>query len=71
MKVYGNNFSFNSNKVRFTANAMNIAHEFHSVDLMSGEQRAPEFLRINPVGRIPALVDGDFMIFEIYRNTNA
>ena len=64
MKLYGNNFSFNSNKVRFAANAMNIPLEFQSVDLAAGQQRTPEFLKINPVGRIPCLVDGAFTIFE-------
>ena len=64
MKLYGNNFSFNSNKVRFAANAMGLDYEFQTVDLAGGEQRKPEFLKVNPVGRIPALVDGDFLIFE-------
>ena len=64
MKLYGNNFSFNSNKVRFAANAMGVSYEFITVDLAAGEQRKPEFLKINPTGRIPALADGDFMIFE-------
>ncbi len=64
MKLYGNNFSFNSNKVRFAANAMGIAHEFQSVDLQAGEQRQEAFLKVNPVGRIPALADGAFTVFE-------
>ncbi len=64
MQLYGNNFSSNSNKVRFAANAMKLDYEFISVDLAAGEQRRPEFLKVNPVGRIPALVDGTFTIFE-------
>ena len=64
IKLYGNNFSFNSNKVRFAANAMGVAYEFQSVDLAAGEQRQETFLKVNPVGRIPALSDGDFLIFE-------
>src|SRR4051812_34618856 len=64
MKLYGNNFSFNSNKVRFAANAMGLNYEFQSVDLAAGEQRTPEFLKINPTGRIPCLQDGGFVVFE-------
>jgi glutathione S-transferase len=64
MKIYGNNFSFNSNKVRFAANALGLNYEFESVDLAAGQQRTPEFLKINPSGRIPSLVDGAFTIFE-------
>ena len=39
----------------------------HSISLGEGEQKTPEFLRINPNGRIPASVDranGDFAVFE-------
>lgn len=64
VKLYGNRFSFNSNKVEFMANAIGVSYEFQSVDLAAGEQRKPDFLKVNPVGRIPALTDGSFMIFE-------
>lgn len=64
IKLYGNNFSYNCNKVRFALNAMSIEYEFQLIDLAAGEQRAESFLKVNPVGRVPALVDGDFVIFE-------
>jgi GST-like protein len=31
----------------------------HKIDLMKGEQRTPEFLKLNPAGQIPVLVDSD------------
>lgn len=34
------------------------------VDLMAGEQRTPEFRRINPMGKIPALLDGETIVTE-------
>ncbi|MGR9089992.1 MAG: glutathione S-transferase family protein, partial [Gammaproteobacteria bacterium] len=36
------------------------------VDIMAGEQKRPEFLRLNPNGRIPAIIDTDedLPIFE-------
>jgi glutathione S-transferase len=34
------------------------------IDLVKGEQKSPEFLRINPAGKLPALVDGDARLFE-------
>jgi glutathione S-transferase len=64
MKLFGNNVSFNSNKVRFAANAMGLTYDFQSVDLAAGEQRTPEFLKINPTGRIPCWQDGAFVVFE-------
>jgi glutathione S-transferase len=38
---------------------------FESVELnLNGDQWQPEFLAINPFGRIPVLIDNDFTIFE-------
>jgi GST-like protein len=36
-----------------------LAHEIHKVDLTKGEQRRPEFLKLNPAGVIPVIVDRD------------
>jgi glutathione S-transferase len=38
--------------------------EFIPVNLLAGEHKRPEFLRINPAGKIPGLVDGDLIIPE-------
>lgn len=34
------------------------------VDFASGQQRSPEYLKLNPKGRVPLLVDGDFQLTE-------
>lgn len=36
-----------------------LAYTAHKLDLSKGEGRTPEYLKINPVGAIPAIVDGD------------
>jgi GSH-dependent disulfide-bond oxidoreductase len=36
-----------------------LAHKVHKVDLTKGENKQPEYLKINPAGLIPALVDSD------------
>ncbi len=44
-----------------------MPYTVHPISLSNGDQKTPEFLRINPNGRIPAIVDranGDFPIFE-------
>lgn len=46
---------------------LGLPYELHRIDLGKAEQKTPEFLRINPNGRIPAIVDrdaGDFPVFE-------
>lgn len=39
-------------------------YEIEPVDLEKREHETPEFLRINPAGKVPALVDGESRIFE-------
>ncbi|MCA9707956.1 MAG: glutathione S-transferase N-terminal domain-containing protein [Myxococcales bacterium] len=44
-----------------------LPYTVHRIDLSAGEQKQPEFLAINPNGRIPAIVDrqaDDFAVFE-------
>jgi len=36
-----------------------LPYTVHKVDLAKGEQQAPEFLRLNPLGVIPVIVDSD------------
>jgi glutathione S-transferase len=50
--------------VRFTANALGFPHEYIKVNLREGEHRKPEFLKLNPVGKIPVIDDDGFVLFE-------
>lgn len=54
----------NGRKPCAIANLLGLPVTYHRVDLANGEQKAPEFLAINPNGRIPALVDGDVRLWE-------
>src|SRR5476649_1395240 len=64
LTVYGFDFSSTANKVRFAANAMGLKYEYKRVNLFAGEQRSPEFLKLNPIGRVPAIDDNGFKVFE-------
>ncbi len=37
---------------------------FRRVDLTKGEHRSPDFLAVNPNGKVPALLDGDTRLWE-------
>lgn len=39
-------------------------YEIVPIDFTKREHKTPEFLKINPAGKLPALVDGDSKIFE-------
>src|SRR5918998_6806885 len=39
-------------------------YDIVSIEFEKGEHKTPEFLKINPAGKLPALVDGDSRIFE-------
>lgn len=41
-----------------------VDYELIKVDIMKGEQKAPEFVAKQPFGQIPVLEDGDIRIFE-------
>jgi glutathione S-transferase len=41
-----------------------VHYEIAPIDFEKKEHKAPEFLKINPSGKLPALVDGDSRIFE-------
>lgn len=64
MKLYYHPFSFPALTTLFAAEAMDLEYENQVVDLQSGEQRSPEYLEINPYGRVPAMKDGEFCLSE-------
>jgi glutathione S-transferase len=49
-------------RVRWTLQELGVA--FFTIDLFAGDHRRPEFLRINPAGKLPVLVDGDMVLTE-------
>lgn len=64
MKLYSSPFSSNARKVRLAAALLDIPLELVEVNLGQGAQRKPEFLAINPMGRVPVLDDGGFVLAE-------
>jgi len=57
----------NGYKASIALEEMGLDYTLHALDIMANEQKEPDFLAINPNGRIPAIVDrdnGDFAVFE-------
>jgi glutathione S-transferase len=51
-------------RARWTLQELGVEFEAVSVNLLTGEHRQPEFLAINPAGKVPVLVDGDMVLSE-------
>jgi glutathione S-transferase len=41
-----------------------VDYQLSFVDMMKGEQKSPELLALNPMGKLPVLVDGDAVVTE-------
>jgi glutathione S-transferase len=54
-------------KASIALEELGLPYEVHAIDLLAGEQKRPEYLALNPNGRIPTIVDreaGNFAVFE-------
>lgn len=58
------NLSPNPMKVALCLEEMGLAYEPVPVDARRGEQFAPEFLALNPNAKVPAIVDGEAVVFD-------
>jgi len=46
---------------------LELPYEVHIINLMAGDQKQPDYVKLNPNGRIPTIVDrdeGNFAVFE-------
>jgi len=64
MKLYNANFSPNCLRVRAVIFELGADVEIVEVDVFRGDTKTPEYLSINPNGKVPAFVDGDLKLFE-------
>lgn len=59
MKVYGDLLSGNCYKVKLLLEFLGIQHEWLHINVLKAESHTPEFLQMNPNGKIPVLVLDD------------
>ncbi|MEH2207157.1 MAG: glutathione S-transferase family protein [Nostoc sp.] len=51
-------------RVRWVLQELGVEFEAISINMRAGEHRTPDFLTINPTGKLPVLVDGEHIITE-------
>jgi len=61
--VYHHPFSRAANVV-WMLEELEVPYELRYVDLMAGQQKSPEILALNPMGKLPIVVDGDAVVTE-------
>lgn len=64
LKLYHFEFSGHSHRVRLFLSLLGLDYEAVSVDIRNNEQKAPEYLKLSPLGQVPTLVDGDDIITD-------
>jgi len=78
MKIYGDIHSGNCYKLKLLCSLLSIQHEWIPVDILKGESRTPEFLKLNPNGKIPlletdkgeCLAESNAILFYLARNSD-
>ena len=58
------NVAPNPMKVALLLEELGLPYEAVPVDTRKGEQFAPDFLKVNPNSKVPAIVDGDVRVFD-------
>jgi glutathione S-transferase len=64
MDLYYGRMSGNSARAVFGLTEAGVPYRAHVVDTKAGENKSPAYLAVNPMGKIPALADGDFKLWE-------
>jgi glutathione S-transferase len=64
MKLYDVAQSGNCYKVRLMLSLLDLPYETHPVNMKQGENKQPEFLRLNPRGQVPVFEDGPIRMWD-------
>ena len=64
IRLYDSVTSPNCHRVKVVLEEKEIPYRMIPVDLKAGEQKKPDFLRLNPYGKVPVIVDEQTVIYE-------
>jgi glutathione S-transferase len=63
LKLYGG-VKTRTPMVQWYLEELGIPYEYISLNISAGENRKPEYLAINPIGKVPAILDGNLKLWE-------
>ena len=64
IKLYNFPSSPNRQRVRVVLAEKKLPYEIVHIELPKREQKRPEFLKLNPYGKVPVIADGDKVLYE-------
>ncbi|HEX9880605.1 MAG TPA: glutathione S-transferase family protein, partial [Candidatus Binatia bacterium] len=64
IKLYDYPSSPNCKRVKVVLEEKKLPYETVFVDLPKREQKKPEFLKMNPYGKVPVIADGNTILYE-------
>ncbi len=64
IKLYDFLSSPNCQRVKVVLEEKKLPYEKIPVDLKAKEQKKPEFLKLNPYGKVPVIIDGATVLYE-------
>jgi glutathione S-transferase len=64
LKLYDFKSSPNCQRVKVVLEEKKIPYETVNIDLRAGAQKTPDYLKINPYGKVPAIVDDNTVLYE-------
>jgi glutathione S-transferase len=62
--LYAMAYQDRSDRVRWLLEEMSVSYTNHFLKKSAGEMNTPEYRKINPIGRVPTIVDGDIVMTE-------
>lgn len=62
MKLHHHPLSGHSHRARLFLSLAGVPHELVQVDIAKAAHKSPDFLKLNPFGQIPVLVDGETVV---------
>ncbi len=69
IKIYGSPLS-SAGRCYWTLEELGLPYERMALDMAKKEHKSESFMRLNPNGKVPVLVDGDFVLWESMAITN-
>ncbi|MEK6600989.1 MAG: glutathione S-transferase family protein [Candidatus Binatota bacterium] len=64
IKLYDFASSPNCQRVKVVLAEKKLAYETVPIDLRKGEQKKAEYLKLNPYGKVPVIIDGNAVLYE-------